>query len=331
MVKASAGSILVGAIEGLSLTKAEENLFTSGCLAGLTLFKRNIPPSFLELSKLNQEIQRLNRAGQPSFVIAIDQEGGRVARLKSPFPDQGPAEFLVEGYQDRDDLWLENYGMMVGGSLKVLGINVNFAPVVDILANEENPSIGDRVFGRTPELVAGRAGAYLKGLQQGGVQGCLKHFPGQGDAKVDTHEGTAIITAAIELLEKREFAPFENLLATSPMIMISHSVYSALDDKPASLSEKIMKGLLRERMGFSGVIVSDDMNMGALPQDLQLWSEAIVEAVAAGADMVLVCQHLEKCQLAHEALVKAAQSSKVFLARLEEAAARMTKLRRSLL
>lgn len=326
-----AGAVLLGAIEGRDLIPAERELFVNREFAGITLFTRNVPENYLLVADLVRDVAASRPVGTPPLLIAIDQEGGRVARIKAPFPDLGPAMHVAGGKDDTAALGeIRDGAKDIATRLRRLGINVDFAPVADVLTEPTNIAIGDRAWSADVGPASTRAKAFLDGLTAGGVLGCLKHFPGQGDAKVDTHAGRAVVDLPLATLKERELAPFRAMLRDVPMVMISHCIYPALDTLPASLSAKIMKGLLREEMGFDGVIVSDDMNMGALPQEEAAWREAIVEAVAAGADLVLVCRRLDRCIAAHEALTKAAAKSRPFRERLTDAATRVTKLRQRL-
>jgi beta-N-acetylhexosaminidase len=235
---------------------------------------------------------------------------------------------MAQGQVDPTSLKeIEGLSHKVGAELSRLGINVNFAPCVDILTEPANVAIGDRAFGIDVEPVVQRSTAWLDGLQSSGVLGCLKHFPGQGDAKVDTHAGQARMDLPRSLMDQRELIPFRALLPKVQMVMISHGVYPQIAPEEASRSPKIIGGLLRGEMGFEGVVVSDDMNMGALPQDRLEWQGALVDALMAGCDMLLVCRGLDRCQWAYEALTQAAQKSKSVTNRLQEASSRMKKLR----
>lgn len=325
----AAASVLVCAVEGTALSNAEKFFYERVAPAGVTLFARNIPAHYPDTVNLVRALQSLRPAGDPPMVIAIDQEGGRVRRIKQPeFPNQGPAMALAGGSVDPDALAeIESYAAAVGRALLSVGVNVNFAPVLDILTEPMNDAIGDRAFGTDLDPVCRRAGAFLRGMQQTGVLGCLKHFPGQGDAQVDTHKGRALVDLPPKLLYDRELVPFRAMLEHAPMVMISHCIYPQLAPEEASRSPRIIGGLLRGEMQFEGVVVSDDMNMGALPQDRALWLESIVEAVAAGIDMVLVCRDIEKCEAAYEALTAAAAKSASFKKRLLEAAGRVTQMR----
>lgn len=326
----AAGTVILGAVEGTALSEAEAQFVTRVALSGVTLFSRNVPKDdFRKVDGLTRALQACRGAGTPPLLVAIDQEGGRVARIRNPeFPERGPAMQLEGGRRDHTALaGIESYGRELGDALFGLGINVDFAPCTDILTEPTNDAIGDRCFGTDAEAVTLRSGAFLAGLSAAGVLGCLKHFPGQGDAKVDTHLGGAAVNLPMATLEERELVPYKALLPKAPMVMISHCIYPAIAGCEASRSPKVMKDLLRGKLGYGGVVVSDDMNMGAIPQDETTWQEAIVDAIAAGADLVLVCRHLERCVLAHEAIQRAAAKSPAFSVRLAEAADRVLRLR----
>jgi beta-N-acetylhexosaminidase len=327
-----ASAVILAALEGLSLSAEEQKCFQRLPPAGFTLFRRNLSPEFARVRRLCTNLHDLVNGNVPPMMLAIDQEGGRVARLKQPFPDGGPAMLLAEGRVDTDALLsIENHGYIVGSALAGLGINVNFAPVVDILSNEDNTAIGDRCFGRTSETVTQRAFAYLHGLQASGVQGCLKHFPGQGDAGADTHEQGTVIDVSMETLLNRELMPFLALMNECPMVMISHAVYPALDpEHPASLSSKVMQGFLRDRLKYKGLIVTDDMNMKAIAQDRESWTGAVIASVAAGADLVLVCRELDRYRWAVDALAREAQRSFSFHRRMNEAMKKVFEVRQRL-
>ncbi len=328
----AASAVLIAAVEGLDLTPDEERFYREESPAGVTLFRRNIPQDdFSAVSKLNQALQSLRPAGDPPLVIAIDQEGGRVSRIGAPFPNLGPAMHVADGRFDSEALGiLSEYGQAVGRSLREIGINVDFAPVLDILTEPSNHAIGDRCFGVSAEQVTPRARAFLHGLQAERVLGCLKHFPGQGHAGVDTHFGTAVIDVSLQTLISRELVPFRELVSECPMVMISHSIFPVLCEHEASRSERIIQDWLRIRLGFKGVVVSDDMNMGALPQEIADWKDALIEAVAAGCDALLICRHLDRCYAALDALRTEARRSAAFNVRLEDAAWRVTKMRKTI-
>ncbi|MEY4630447.1 MAG: hypothetical protein RIQ81_567 [Pseudomonadota bacterium] len=332
MNRDAASAVIAGAFESTTLSSDEAAFFSSEATAGVTLFRRNIPQDqtcYSATVAMLNKLQALRPAGDPPLLIAIDQEGGRVARMpRAFFPDLGPAQRIGQGQADPSALAvLEAYGMEVGNALRKAAINVNFAPVLDILTEPTNTAIGDRVFGTDPESVCRRAGAYLEGLQSTGVLGCLKHFPGQGDAKVDTHLGSAVIDLPRGLLDKREFIPFRGMVHRVQMVMISHCIYPQLSRKEASRSPEIIGELLRQEMGFEGVVVSDDMTMGAIPQDEKAWQQALIESILAGADLLLICRHVERCRMAISALRSEAARSPAFKVALEAAAGRVLAMR----
>ncbi len=327
MHASEAGAVILAALEGTALTSEEKRVFQSYGPAGFTLFRRNLAPEYSSIRGLNRELQSLSLS--LPMMIAIDQEGGRVARLRAPFPLIGPALEMGGGGLDAEALlFLRNHAFIQGSSLLGLGINTNFAPVLDILTREENVAIGDRCFGRDVESVTQRSGAFLKGLTEAGVIGCLKHFPGQGDAVLDTHESGTRIDLSFEVLWDRELAPFRSLMADAPLLMISHALYPALDPNlPASLSQTIMQGLIRERLAYKGIIVSDDMNMKAIDQAREPWCAAIVASIAAGTDLVLVCRDIERYAWAVEAIETELKRSPAFVKRWQEARLRIDALR----
>lgn len=335
MKQDAASAIIAGAFESTTLSREEAAFFASESLAGVTLFRRNIPQdaSCLDATAtLTARIQATRPSGAPIMMIAIDQEGGRVARMpRAHFPDLGAAQRVASGGTDPACLAvLESYGMEVGQALLRAGVNVNFAPVLDILTEPTNTAIGDRVFGVDAESVCRRASAFLDGLQSTGVLGCLKHFPGQGDAQVDTHMGSAVIDLPRSILDKREFIPFRAMVRKVEMVMISHAIYPQLSRQEASRSPEIIDGLLRNEFGFDGVVVSDDMTMGAIPQDEKAWQAALIEAVNAGTDLLLICRHVERCRLAIEALRAEASRSPAFSQALQTAANRVHQMRANL-
>ena len=327
----AASAVVIAAVEGLELTPDEERFFKEESPAGVTLFRWNIPQDdYPRVARLNSKLQSLRSPGDPPMVIAVDQEGGRVSRFPAPFPNLGPALKIENGGTDANALLrLRQYGQDVGRALWSLGVNVDFAPVLDILTEPTNLAIGDRCFGTTPEQAASRAEAFMSGLHSERVMGCLKHFPGQGDARVDTHLGSAVIDISLQTLINRELVPFKSLASKCPMVMISHSIFPVIDDIEASRSRIVIMDWLRSRLGFQGVVVSDDMNMGALPQQMTDWKEALIHAVAAGCDALLVCRHLDRCYAALDALRAESQRSPAFAARLDDAARRVTAMRRA--
>lgn len=331
-METAASAVLLGALASAEISEGEKELIAEIAPAGLTLFARNISQSnHHQLKILCQEIQRLRAPAAPPFLIAIDQEGGRVARLKSPFPDEGPALCLAGGRSDVAALaHLSAYGTQVGRALRDLGVNVNFAPVLDIFQETTHVSIGDRAFGRNPQEVSLRAGSFLDGMQKANVAGCLKHFPGQGSAQADTHFHSVRVEKSLAELKNWDFLPFEALIHKAPMVMLSHCIYSCLEEKEASISSMLIEDLLRKHFGFKGVAVSDDMTMAAVFRQGINFGDTVVTAVESGIDLVLICKGLDLWWEAYHALKQHEKESPAFKRRLLQAAERVNTLRAQL-
>lgn len=323
-------AVVLAAFEATALAASEKQFFKRFPVAGVTLFRRNISP---DQNLFGQTLRQLKHShyGLP-LIVAIDQEGGRVTRMPKGFPDLGaPLKIGKDDPLSHDVLrQIKSYGFDVGSQLLKSGINVNFAPVLDINTNPANVAIGDRAWGHNVDAVVQRAGSYLSGLRGAGVFGCLKHFPGQGDASADTHlTGTAIHSSRAQLFA-RELMPFVQLLPKSEMIMISHCVYSDLDSLPASLSYKIQTELLKNQFSYNGLILSDDMNMKAIEQDTVKWVDQLEQAILAGSDLLVICRDTDRIAYAIEDLTRRASSSKVLASRIFESADRVNKVRRRL-
>jgi beta-N-acetylhexosaminidase len=318
------GQILVGGFEGPELPDRYRQALREGRRGGAILFRRNVP----ELAAVTAVTAALRTAGPadlPPF-IGIDQEGGRVTRLPAPFLTLPPMRVLGE----LDDLGLtRRAARAVGAELAAVGINLDFAPVLDVDSNPDNPVIGDRSFGRDPRTVMRHGVAFLQGLQDQNVLACGKHFPGHGDTSVDSHLDLPVITLDRARLERIELPPFRAASGAGiASFMTAHVVCEALDPGvPATLSRAICASLLRAEIGFEGVLFSDDLEMAAVAARYPV-EEAAVEAVWAGCDALLICRSEDMQDRAHEALVKKAEADPRFRQRVAEAAGRCIRVRR---
>jgi len=271
---------------------------------GVILFARNMP----DRAALDRLIAALV-AHDPEMLLAIDHEGGRVHRLPQPFTRFAPALKLT---RLGDPGFIREVARAQAAELRAAGFHINFAPVLDVHTNPANPIIGDRAFGTTPEEVIHFALPYLQGLTEGGILGCGKHFPGHGDTAVDSHFELPSIEHDAERLRTLELVPFQRAIAQGvPMIMTAHVVCRALDAQvPASLSKTIVDGWLRRRLGYDGVIVSDDLEMRAIADHFGL-GDASVRAIHAGSDIVLVCKTPEWVRESHAAILGALESGAI--------------------
>jgi beta-N-acetylhexosaminidase len=225
--------------------------------------------------------------GRADAPVLIDQEGGRVARLKPPHWPAYPAPAIIAalgGSKAREAAWLA--ARLIADDLALLGITVDCAPVLDIPVPDADPIIGDRAWGNEPRIVAERGLAVCDGLMAGGVLPVIKHIPGHGRGNVDSHKGLPIVATSLSELDSTDFAPFR-ALAGMPWAMTAHILYSAIDPElPATLSPRLIGDVIRTSIGFDGVLVSDDLSMQALGGSLQ---ERARGALAAGCDLVLHC------------------------------------------
>ncbi len=262
------------------VTPDERALLSEGRVAGVCLFGRNVRDRF-QLADYVDELRDL--AGE-DLVVAIDQEGGGVVRLPDvPVP---PAAMAL-GAADDPDL-TRRVAAAAARGLRAVGVNLDFAPVADVNSNPANPVIADRSFGADPELVARHVAAFVAGLQSEGVGATLKHFPGHGDTDVDSHLALPTVARPLEELRRVELRPFAaGVRAGAAAVMSAHIVLPALDPElPSTLSPAALRGLLREELGFDGVIVTDALDMRAI-SDRWPAPVATVMALAAGADLPL--------------------------------------------
>ena len=256
--------------------------------AGVVLFKSNFShdrPYGDWLAGHRDLLAAVREAvGHERLFIAIDHEGGRVCRTPSPITRYAYAR----NWADRSG----DVGAAMGLELSSLGINLNFAPVLDVDSNPQNPVIGAKSFGQEPEVVAASACAFVKQMEANGVRACGKHFPGHGDTRTDSHHELPIIDASIQTLRNRELKPFAAAIAGGiGMIMTSHILFKGLDDKwPATLSRHIIHELLREELGFQGVIVSDDIGMRAVSSMFEE-ADAGARFLSTGHDLLMICAH----------------------------------------
>ncbi|MCA9420841.1 MAG: beta-N-acetylhexosaminidase, partial [Nitrospira sp.] len=257
--------------------------------------------------------------------IGIDQEGGRVTRLPSDFTIFPPAATVA---QPGSTELAYQAAAVTAKELRAVGINMNMAPVLDIHTNPSNPIIGDRAFGTKPEQVCHMGAATLAGLHDHRVLACGKHFPGHGDTCTDSHVELPVVHATRERLESVELKPFQYAIDHGlRAIMTAHVHYPALDPtNPATLSSMILTDILRQQMGFSGVILSDDLEMGAIVNHSAI-GEAAVRSLQAGVDMLLVCKTLELETQAIEAVRRAILSRELEPASIKASLARIASVK----
>lgn len=294
----------------------------SGRRAGVILFRRNLP----DLKIAASLCRAIMHAALPATAfVGVDQEGGRVCRLDAPVLGLPPMRALGAR---ADEQLVRRAARLLGRQLCALGFNVNFAPVLDVDTRADNPIIGDRSFSADPDVVTRLGAAFAAGLDDAGLLGCGKHFPGHGDTALDSHLALPCVAHAAARLRSVELVPFARLASSLPTLMTAHVLYPGLDpDRPATLSHRICSELLRQELGFRGLLFSDDLEMRALSGTVE---ERAVQAVQAGCDVLIVSQQWEHQERALEALVRRAEQDVRFRARCTDAARRSVAARERL-
>ena len=323
-IEEKVGQLIMVGFEGTQANETVETHIREQFVGGVVLFSRNIQ-SPQQTAELTNQLQRLAE-GTPRQIplfIGIDQEGGWVIRLR------GGATVLpgnmALGATDSTAL-AERAGEVTAIELAAVGVNINFAPVMDVNSNLDNPVIGRRSFGESPELVSRLGVPYIRGLQRNGVLATAKHFPGHGDTTVDSHFDLPTVNHDTERIHTLELQPFRAAIeADVAAIMTAHIVYPAFDaDRPATLSPTILTNLLREELGFDGLLITDDMEMKAIDDRYQS-GEAAVMAIEAGADIVMVLWTPAKQVEVFDALLSAVKSGRISQTRLDQSVKRILK------
>lgn len=318
-IKQAAGRVLMVGLKGAGIDPASRRKLADLSPGGMILFDRNMenPEQIVAL------VEELSTLLPAPHLLALDQEGGRVSRLKRWIGETPAAAELAE----RDDSPIFGYGKATAFLLRSLGFNLDFAPVVDLCLPDATNGIGDRSFGIEPLAAVNLAGSFLDGLQKSGVAGCLKHFPGLGDTAVDSHQDLPVCTRPSQALSEIDMLPFRRLGPRAASVMVGHACYPDLDPEPgmpASLSSRIVGHHLRRLLQYDGLVVSDDLEMGAVsPIDRE--GSAALLAVSAGCDLVLYCSDLDRALNARDALADAAEDDGRFAQRLIQAAQRVMK------
>src|SRR5688572_7939619 len=313
------GQLLIGSLPGVTITPEIRSLAREFSLGGVTLFSRNIEAPE-QVAELSVDVQTL--ASELPLWVAVDQEGGRVARLRRPFTEWPPMAVL--GRSGSTEL-ATRFAAALAVELKAVGITLDYAPVLDILTNPKNPVIGDRALAETADGVARLGAAIVRGLQDNGVAACGKHFPGHGDTSVDSHLELPLVEHPPDRIRRVECVPFTAAIrANVAFIMTAHVLVPSLDEeRPATLSPRVVQAMLREELGFEGVILSDDLEMKAIAATYSV-PDAAVQAIVAGCDGLLICSgDVEAQAVTLEALVHAVEDGLIPFKRLEDAHKRL--------
>jgi len=321
-LKEKVGQKIIAGFDGLMPPEYILDWLAQGQIGGVILFSRNIdsPDQLAELA------QACYQAATYPTLIAIDQEGGAVSRLRRDFTESPGAMALGAGNNPQT---AQNIASVLGAEMHTLGVNWNLAPVADLALNLENTSISTRSPGSNPQHVAEMVTAQVKGFQAASVAACVKHFPGLGNTMVDTHDGAAESFDDLETLRNRDFVPFQAAIdAGVASILVNHVKYPAIDpDNPAVFSSKVIE-MLRHEMNFGGIIATDCLEMGAISENYSP-TEAAILAASAGIDLLFFSHTQEKQQAAWMALFGAAISGRLNMDMLDESVERILHFKES--
>ncbi len=312
------GQLAIVGFPGHELTPELRSIAREFDLGGIILFARNVaaPEQVLEVALAARELRN-----ELPLWISVDQEGGRVARLRDPFTVWPPMQTLG---RSGDEALARRFARALAAELAAVGINLDYAPVLDVLTNPMNPVIGDRAFGEKAEDVAKLGRVVIETLQGAGIAACGKHFPGHGDTSTDSHNELPIVEHPPDRLRAVELVPFRAAIeAKVAVLMTAHVLIPSLDEqKPATLSRAVMTDLLKQELGYDGLVLSDDLDMKAISAQHGI-ADAAVGCIGAGCDAFLVCGPDPARQVeALEGIIRAVEQEQLPLKRVEDALAR---------
>jgi beta-N-acetylhexosaminidase len=316
-LRRAAGQLLIMGFDGASVGARLRTLVRVTQPGGVILFARNIEGA-KQTHTLLAGCQQL--IGSPAF-LCVDMEGGTVDRLKAVVH---PAPSAAEVFATADRKMFRAHGHIIGEECRALGFNTDFAPVLDLGFPASRSVLGSRAVSAEPKKVVGYAREFLRGLGDARIIGCGKHFPGLGEANLDTHHELPAIAKPWKRLRVEDLAPYRTLRASLPFVMVAHAAYPAVtgDRKPASLSAKWMGEILRKQVGYRGLVICDDLEMGGVLAAASI-EDAAVETLRAGADLYLVCHNEQHVAGTFEAVVRAGERDARFAALVEARARRV--------
>ena len=315
------GQLFISGMEGTEMTDETAAMIEENALGGVILFQPNLEEPDRSLQLVN-DLKQLEEANDIPLFISVDQEGGQVERLPGLPPLKSAGEI---GEHDRKFAY-EN-GQLLAELLKAYGMNLNFAPVLDVNSNPNNPVIADRAFGDNAEIVSEMGISMMQGMQDEGVITSVKHFPGHGDTDVDSHEQLPVVNKSRQELEETEFIPFETAVNTGvDMVLMAHIKLPELGiDVPASFSKDAVD-ILRDDWHYDGVIITDDLTMGAITENYEM-EEVTVDAVKAGVDILMIAHEKELLEAGMEGLKSAVENGEVTEDRIDESVRRILELK----
>jgi len=309
--------MLIMGFDGTALSQRLRVMLEAFQPGGIILFKRNLEDATQTYALLSEA----QKAGAKPMFLCVDMEGGTVDRLREVIaPVPSVAEVAATGSKKL----FRKHGRLLGEEVRALGFNTDFAPVFDLRLAPSESVLGSRTVSRKPKQTIAYARAFLRGLRESDVLGCGKHFPGLGEANLDSHNDLPVIDKPWKRLWKEDLVPYRKLRRDVPFVMVAHAAYPRVTDDtlPASLSRAWMNGILRKKIGYRGLIITDDLDMGGVLAAASI-EDAAVETLRAGTDMFLVCQKEESVRRAFEAVLNLAERDKKFAALVGEKARRI--------
>ena len=316
------GQLLIMGFDGTGMSQRLRVMFESLAPAGIILFKRNLEHA----EQAHALLSGAQKSAETPMFLCVDMEGGTVDRLRDVIAPIPPVSDVAAS---RSKKLFRRHGRLIGEEIRALGFNTDFAPVFDLRLPASMSVLGSRTVSDKPKRTTAYAKAFLHGLDDANVLGCGKHFPGLGEAKLDTHNELPSIDKKWKAMWKQDLAPYRKLHDELPFIMVAHAAYPEVtgDNTPASLSKKWMRDILRRKIGYEGLIITDDLDMGGVLAASSI-EDAAVETLRAGADMFLVCQKEESVRRAFEAVLKQAESDKKFARLVARKAERVLALKK---
>jgi beta-N-acetylhexosaminidase len=300
------GQLLIMGFDGTAMSQRLRVMLDSLLPAGIILFKRNLEHA----EQTHALLSGAQKQSETPLFLCVDMEGGTVDRLRDVIaPIPSVSEVAATGSKKL----FRRHGRLIGGEVRTMGFNTDFAPVFDLRFEASKNVLGSRTVSDKPKAAVTYAKAFLRGLHDSGVLGCGKHFPGLGEANLDSHSDLPKIDKPWKAMWREDLVPYRKLQRDVPFVMVAHAAYPQVtgDNTPASLSKKWMKDILRKKIGYDGLIITDDLDMGGVLAAASI-EDAAVETLRAGADMFLVCQKEESVRRAFEAVLKQAEADKKF-------------------
>lgn len=313
------GQMLMIGIRGTRVNDDTSYMLNEYAIGGVILFDRNMQ-SREQVTSFNKQLQE-NRYGELPLFIAIDEEGGKVARMRYSFE---PPPSQREIADSKDFQQAEKWAEYTADGLKNMGFNVNFAPVADV-GNDE----AGRMYSDEPEMVSNFVKAAVRGYEKKNILCTIKHFPGLGKGEADTHDNLVQVNVDLDTLQAQDLLPFREMFQQGNQdnfwIMVTHVTYSALDEKnPASMSEVVMTNLLRNQLGYNGIVITDDVDMGAIAKHYS-FADVGVQAVQAGADIVLVCHDYDHEIEVYNGILSAVRDGSISKDRIDSSVKRIVR------